>query len=94
MHCTEINLCSCIIAKGYKMSKKCPYDDGFCQKKEDYFNRWKDAVEYAAENRLNWTFIVSDESFAGCPLSLREQADCERFIRYTNIMARKFIKQK
>lgn len=67
------------------MSVNCPFDGDFCQKKEERFNRWKSAVEYAAENHLNLTFIVSDETFVGCPLSLREQAVCKRFVRYVNI---------
>lgn len=76
------------------MSVKCPFDGDFCQKKEDRFKAWTAAVEYAAENRLNWTFIVSDETFAGCPLSLREQTACKRFIRYVNIATNKLVKQK
>lgn len=76
------------------MSTKCPFDGDFCQKKEERLKTWQAAVEYAAKNRLNWTFIVSDETFAGCPLSLAEQAACKRFIRYVNITTNEFIKQK
>lgn len=61
-------------------STTCPYDGDFCQIKQDKFNRWKEAVEYAAKNRLNQVFLTSGDMFVKCPLE--NKTDCERYLRY------------
>ncbi|MBR5625851.1 MAG: hypothetical protein IKW67_03675 [Alphaproteobacteria bacterium] len=72
------------------MSNKCPYDGDFCQKKDDRFQAWREAVEYAAKNQINQTFFTSQDMFAKCPLE--HMADCERYLRYCYIRAQE--KQK
>jgi hypothetical protein len=77
------------------MSYKCPYDGDFCQRKKDKLDSFEAAVEYMAQNKINYTFIVSDKTFSGCPLeNLREQSNCERYVRYLYISVQKLTNQK
>ncbi|MFQ6745141.1 MAG: hypothetical protein ACLRFN_04175 [Alphaproteobacteria bacterium] len=80
---------------GVAMSYKCPYDGDFCQRKKDKLDSFESAVEYMAQNKINYTFIVSDKTFSGCPLeALREQSNCERYMRYLYISVQNLTKNK
>lgn len=74
------------------MSHKCQYDGDFCQKKADKFNQWRNAVEYAAQNKLDQVFYTSDETFDKCPLE--NKTECERYQRYCFIKNQEKPKQQ
>lgn len=73
------------------MPTKCKYDGDFCQKKADKFNQWRDAVEYAAQNKLNKVFCTSGDMFDKCPLE--NKTECERYQRYCFIKSQEKPKQ-
>ena len=73
----------------YDAEKDCPYDRTRCRQKIVRMIKWERAVEYAAANRMNWTFCTSGDMFHGCPVP---DLDCIRRKRYNEIM--KQVKQR
>lgn len=73
----------------FDADRDCPYDRALCRQKVVRYMRWRQAVEYAAENRMNWTFCTSDNMFYACPVP---ELDCIRRHRYDNLL--KNLKQR
>ncbi len=68
----------------YDPDTHCPYDKALCRQKLVRVQEWKDAVEYAAENKLNLTFCTAENMFHQCPVP---ELNCIRRIRYDNIVS-------
>lgn len=67
----------------YDPDTHCPYDKALCRQKLVKLQEWKDAVEYAAKNKLNLTFRTSENMSHKCPVP---ELNCIRRIRYENIV--------
>ena len=64
----------------------CPYDKDLCRQKIVRVLRWCDAIEYAAANRMNWTFCTRGDMFYKCPVP---ELNCVRQARYEQIVKQK-----
>lgn len=67
----------------YNPDTHCPYDKTLCRQKLVHLQEWKDTIEYMAKNKLNKTFITSENMFHKCPVP---ELNCIRRIRYENII--------
>lgn len=68
----------------YDPDTHCPYDKTLCRQKLVRVQEWKDAVEHMAKNKMNRTFITSENMFHKCPIP---ELNCIRRLRYENIIA-------
>ena len=67
----------------YDPDTHCPYDKTLCRQKLVRVQEWKDAVEHMAKNKMNRTFITSENMFHKCPVP---ELNCIRRLRYENII--------
>ena len=67
----------------YDPETYCPYDKSLCRQKLAHIQRWKDAVEYMATNKVNRVIRTSDDMFHKCP---EPNLNCIRRLRYENII--------
>ena len=64
----------------------CPFDDDFCQKKQDRLNEWKKFVLKNSNTNIN--FRTTLDMFWDCPIKHLEEREetCERYRRYCTIV--------
>ena len=62
----------------------CPFDDDFCQKKQDRFDEWK---QFFFKNP-HLVHRTTNNMFADCPIKYAEERKetCERYSRYCRIV--------
>ena len=67
----------------YNPDTHCPYDKTLCRQKLVHLQEWKDTIEYMAKNKMNRTFITSENMSHKCPVP---ELNCIRRLRYENII--------
>lgn len=67
--CSRIGGKKCEILEQYDPETCCHVDKMECQAKIQRIEKWRKAVEYHAEHKINNLFFTSAEMFTGCPVS-------------------------
>ena len=67
----------------YSPETHCPYDKSLCRQKLAHIQRWTNAIEYMAENKVNNVIRTAADMFHKCP---EPDLNCIRRLRYEYII--------